>query len=309
MRASHLVNALVAAVVMAVVIFSGPSDGRAFELVNASGALTLSNSKEGVAILGGTNLRPGQRSAGSVTIGNPGATTSAIALEVGAEAETVGTGGGRLWQRMWISVADANGVIYKGRVADLGRLGLGALASGSERSFTLTAWMPSGADDNAFQGATLALRFTWLAEADAAPVPTTTAEPTATPGPPSAPGAGAPAPTPPTVSDPNRTVTAEQLFTLPSAKTCLSKRQLKVRVRAKRGVKVKSVRVYVNNQRKSSSKGAKATINLRGLPRGTVHVKVRATLSNGRKLTLKRTYRTCVKSSRRPGRARSTAPR
>ena len=171
MRASHLVNALVAAVVMAVVIFSGPSDGRAFELVNASGALTLSNSKEGVAILGGSNLRPGQRSAGSVTIGNPGATTSAIALEVGAEAETVGTGGGRLWQRMWISVADANGVIYEGRVADLGRLGLGALASGSERSFTLTAWMPSGADDNAFQGATLALRFTWLAEADAAPGP------------------------------------------------------------------------------------------------------------------------------------------
>ena len=131
--------------------------------------------------------------------------------------------------------------------------------------------MPSGADDNAFQGATLALRFTWLAEADAAPVPTTTAEPTATPGPPSA-STRAPVPTPPTVSDPNRTVTAEQLFSLPSAKTCLSKRQLKVRVRAKRGVKVKSVRVYVNDQRKSSSKGAKATINLRGLPRGTVHV-------------------------------------
>ncbi len=76
-------------------------------------------------------------------------------------------------------------------------------------------------------------------------------------------------------------------------------------MRAKRGVKVKSVRVYVNNKRTSSSEGAKATINLRGLPRGTVHVKVRATLSNGRK----RTYRTCIKSSRRPGRARSTAPR
>ena len=79
-------------------------------------------------------------------------------------------------------------------------------------------------------------------------------------------------------------------------------------MRAKRGVKVKSVRVYVNNKRKSSSKGAKATINLRGLPPAP-WIKVRATLSTGRKLTLKRTYRTCVKSSRRPGRARSTAPR
>ena len=44
--------------------FSGPSDGRAFELVRADGAVTLSNSKEGVAILGGFNLRPGQRSTG-----------------------------------------------------------------------------------------------------------------------------------------------------------------------------------------------------------------------------------------------------
>src|SRR5687768_2716405 len=132
MRASHLVNAIVAAVVIAVVIFSGPSDGRAFELVHASGAVTLSNSKEGVAILGGENLRPGQRSAGTVTIANPGTATTALALEVGAEAETIGTGGGRLWQRMWISVANADGVIYEGRVADLGRLTLGALAAGQE---------------------------------------------------------------------------------------------------------------------------------------------------------------------------------
>ena len=291
MRASHLLNALAGLVIVAVVLFSGPSDGRAFELVRAGGALTLSNSKEGVAILGGANLRPGQRSSGSVTIGNPGSTNAALALAVGPENETPG----RLWARMRISVADATGVVYEGRVADLGRLALGVLGGGSERAYTLTAWLPSGADDNALQAATLSLRFTWLAEAEAAPAPTTTAEPEQTPAPTSTPAPAPPSATPPTVSDPNTTVTAEELFSLPAAKTCLSKRTLKVRVRAKRGVKVKSVRVYVNGKRKHSGKGAEATVNLRGLPRGTVHVKLRATLSSGRKLTLKRTYRTCVK--------------
>jgi hypothetical protein len=298
----RIVNALAAAAVIAVVVFSGPSDGRAFELVRADGAVTLSNSKEGVAILGGSNLRPGQRSTGSVTIANPGTTTSALALEIGAESETPGTGGGRLWPRMWISIADAGGVIYDGRVADLGRLALGALAAGNERRLTLTAWIAGG--DNTIQGAQLSLRFTWLAEADAAPAPTSTAEPTATPAPPT-PGA----PAPPADLDPNGTVTAEELFSLPSSKTCLSKRRLRVRVRAKPGVKVRSVRVYVNQKRMSTSKGKKATIDLRGLPRGTVRVTLRATLSNGRTLTLKRTYRTCVKSSRPPGTARSKAPR
>ena len=67
-----------------------------------------------------------------MTIGNPGAATSALALEVGSEGETPGTGGGRLWERMRISVAnEGGGLVYKGRVADLGRLALGALAVGA----------------------------------------------------------------------------------------------------------------------------------------------------------------------------------
>ena len=78
------------------------------------------------------------------------------------------------------------------------------------------------------KGATLALRFTWLVEADAAPVPATPETPVA--------------PVAPPVADPNGTVTAEELFSLPPAKACLSKRRLKVRVRAKPGVKVTSAK-------------------------------------------------------------------
>ncbi len=244
-----------------------------------------------------------------MTIGNRGSTATAPALEVAPESETAGSGGGRLWDRMRLVISDQDGAtIYAGRVADLNRLPMGALAAGAERTYTFTAWLPSGADDNAFQGARLSLRFTWLAEAEPAPAPTTTAEPT-----PAAPPADAPLrvarQSPPAATpDPNAAVSAEQLFALPSAKACLSNRALKVRVRAPRGVKVTSVRVYINNKRRGSFKGAKASINLRGLPRGTFGVKLRATLANGRKLTLKRTYRTCATSTR-PGTARSPRPR
>jgi hypothetical protein len=44
-----------------------------------------------------------------------------------------------------------------------------------------------------------------------------------------------------------------------------------------------------------------AAIDLRGLPRGTVTVRIVATLDDGRRVEARRTYRTCV--PRRRGRA------
>ena len=85
MRVSLLFNLLAAVGVLAVLIFGTTDSRAAFELVRASGALSLSNSKEGAAILSGTGLRPGQRASGSVTIGNPGSAKADLALEVGAE--------------------------------------------------------------------------------------------------------------------------------------------------------------------------------------------------------------------------------
>ena len=51
----------------------------------------------------------------------------------------------------------------------------------------------------------------------------------------------------------------------------------------------------VNGKKNSSAKGAKTKVTLRGLPKGTVKVTVTATLTTGRKLTVKRTYKTCAK--------------
>ena len=56
---------------------------------------------------------------------------------------------------------------------------------------------------------------------------------------------------------------------------------------------MKSVATTVNGKKGASAKGAKP-LALRALPKkGAVKVSVTATLSTGRKVTLKRTYKAC----------------
>ena len=57
--------------------------------------------------------------------------------------------------------------------------------------------------------------------------------------------------------------------------------------------------MFVNNRKAGSGRGSSAVINLKGLPRGKVKVKVVALLSDGRQLVLKRTYKTCTTRARR----------
>ena len=176
-------------------------------------------------------------------------------------------------------------------MADLGRLTLGALAAGGRRTYAVTATLPSGANDNALQGARLSLRFTWLAESTA-----TATEPTPDPpvSPPVAPPV-TPGPTTTITGDPNATVTAEKLISMQAAKKCVSGRKLAVKFTPPAGVNVKSTATTVNGKKGASGKGAKA-LTLRALPKkGAVKVSVTATLSTGRKVTLKRTFKTCGK--------------
>jgi hypothetical protein len=293
MRLSYLFNFLAAVAVVGVLIF-GSSDSRAaLRLMGASGAVTLSNSREGAAILNGAGLRPGMRSSGSVTIGNPGSSGTRLALEVASESEAAGTGGARIWDTLQISISDGATVVYEGRVADLGRLSLGALGGGGQRTYTMTAWVPSGANDNALQGARLSLRFTWLAESTATPTPAPP-DPTPVPPTPPVPPTAPTTPGPTTTVDPAAAVTAEKLISLPPAKQCLSRRTVTVKIKPPAGVKVKSVASTVNGKKNTSAKGAKTTVTLRGLPKGKVKVTVTATLTTGRKLTVKRTYKTCA---------------
>jgi hypothetical protein len=286
MRLSYVFNFLAAVAVVGVLIFGTADSRAAFKLMGASGAVSLSNSREGAAILSGAGLRPGAQASGSVTIGNPGASETRLALDVTSEGETAGTGGARIWDTLRISISDGSRIVYEGRVADLRRLTLGALTAGGRRTYAVTATLPSGPNDNALQGARLSLRFTWLAESTA-PATEPTPDPTQPPvAPPVTSG-----PTTTTPVDPNATVTAEKLISLPAAKKCVTKLTAKFTPPA--GVKIKSVASTVNGKKGASAKSAKP-LALRALPKkGSIKVSVTATLTTGRKVTLKRTYKSC----------------
>ena len=288
MRRAHVINGLGAllALVLLVAGFRG-GDALAFELVHASGALTLANSKADAAIFNGDGLRPGVPVQGTVTIGNTGAGAAALAVQAGAETDTPGTGGGSLWQALELRISDGATVLYEGRVADLGRRSLGTLAIAGAQTYTFTAWLPSGATDDAYQGARLALGFTWTASGRSVEPTPTPAAPTTTSPPPSA------TTTTTTTTDPNATVSAGAVLTLPPAKACVRRHTLTLRLHPPRGVKVKSVTVTVN-QKKAKLKRTGGKLVLRKLPNGKLKVKVKAVLGNGRKLTLARTYRSCT---------------
>jgi hypothetical protein len=88
---------------------------------------------------------------------------------------------------------------------------------------------------------------------------------------------------------------------LPSARRCASRRVFGIRLRAPKGVRLRSARVYVGAKLVRVLSGARlrARIDLRGLPRGTVRVRVVATTTSGRKITESRRYHTCARRAHR----------
>jgi hypothetical protein len=88
---------------------------------------------------------------------------------------------------------------------------------------------------------------------------------------------------------------------LPTARRCASRRRFRIRLRAPRGQRLASARVYVNGRRRAVRRGRRLTapVDLRGLPRGTVRVTVVARTRSGRRVVERRRYRTCVPKRRR----------
>jgi hypothetical protein len=130
------------------------------------------------------------------------------------------------------------------------------------------------------------------------PTPTPTPEArTATPTP--EPPAPTPGPTATPTPEPLADVSADDVLSLPSPKSCASRRKFAIRVRAPRGISVTSTTVFLNGRKAGTGRGNGAVISLRGLPRGKVKVKVVAQLSDGRQLVMRRTYKTCTTRARR----------
>jgi hypothetical protein len=84
---------------------------------------------------------------------------------------------------------------------------------------------------------------------------------------------------------------------LPAARRCTSRRAFTIRIRAPRGQRLRRPRIRISAGRVRrlvrSGRGWRATVDLRGVARRSVTVRLHARTSRGRTLRQARTYRTC----------------
>lgn len=115
---------------------------------------------------------------------------------------------------------------------------------------------------------------------------------------------------PPGSDDPNNRVTPGQVFSLPSNRRCVSKRNFRIRLKRPDGVTLISAIVKVNGRQVAvvvrrerfrtitgaalARKRLTAQVDLRGLPRGRFNVEIRAATQTLKILKGVRRYRTCT---------------
>jgi hypothetical protein len=89
---------------------------------------------------------------------------------------------------------------------------------------------------------------------------------------------------------------------LPSNRRCTSRRRFPIRLRAPKGQRLRSAKVYVNGKKVKVRKvkgRLTAMVDLRGLRKSRYVVKVVAVTGQGRSVTSQRRYRTCTPKKRR----------
>jgi hypothetical protein len=297
MRAvATLVTSLAMALTALGLAFAAPGGGArraSLELLGASGAVHIANSRAGQAIFGATGMRPGEGVSGTVRIGNDGGAPGAFSVRRGSLQDVPGPRGGLLSARVNLVLLDVTDVqhpvtIYAGPPAGFQAIALGTLAPGKHRDYLFAATLPDSGvpgsavtGDNLFQGSALSLGFEWRA----------TSAPVATPTPTAAPVK--PKPKPPVVVPTGDAL--GDVLGLPSARSCVSRRKFTVRLKVPLGASVVSATITINGKVKARVKGGRtrAPVNLRGLPKGKVKVRIATRASDGRSYTSTRTYRTC----------------
>jgi Ca2+-binding RTX toxin-like protein len=177
--------------------------------VVASGAISVSNSKDGAAIFDLVGVGPGTGGEGEVTIGNTGSAPGTLTLASLDRADARGLYGGALSGRLDLRIADVtagnDAEVYAGGLASMPELGLGTLAGGESRTYRLTISMRDGgspstpyADDNLYQRATTSLAYQWtLTESEPGVPPPVAPDVPAAPAPPASDGFTPPGGSPP----------------------------------------------------------------------------------------------------------------
>jgi hypothetical protein len=187
--AAALAVALVGVVAVAAGALARERPAEMEQLAAASGALALSNSAAGAAIITAYGLMPGQATSGTLTLGNTGEATGLLVLARTAIHDVPGPNGGKLSDALTLLIEDVSAgaprEVFYGEVGGLERVALDALPGGTARTYRFTVQFPDtgpGGADNAYIGSAVRFDYEWRAEA--LPVPPAAATPE--------PGAGVP---------------------------------------------------------------------------------------------------------------------
>jgi hypothetical protein len=291
-----------------------PGEPRA-AIADASGALLISNSRAGQAILDTPPMAPGQTVGGAVRIGNAGKVAGRFSVRATGMKDTPGPYGGKLSDRLQLALVDVSGTpatVYTGTAAGLQGVDLGTFAAGAQRDYSLTATLPdtgvpTGAltGDNAFQGSAMKLDIQWNAVASGGGGGSNGGGGSSGGGSNGGGNNGGGGGTPPVTEPPagGEVATLEVLgetLGLPSSKRCVSGRRMKIRLRAPGNIRVLAATVRVNGKlKKRVERFRHRTVKLKKLPKRRFRLTVRVRAANKRVYVSKRIYRACKPSKQK----------
>jgi len=117
------------------------------QMAAANGALALTNSAAGAAIITAHGLMPGQATSGTLRLGNTGEATGLLVLARTSIHDQPGPYGGRLSDVLTlliedVSVASKPREVFYGELGGLERVALDALAGGTARTYRFTVEFP-----------------------------------------------------------------------------------------------------------------------------------------------------------------------
>jgi spore coat-associated protein N len=172
MRVLGALSALIAAVAVAV----GSSASFTASSANpsntfAAGTLSILNSKEGLAVLTASGMKPGDSATGTVDVQNTGSLSGAFSLSRSNIVDS--DGANPLSAKLNLVVKDCGDfssgtpacdvgdpVKYSGTIAAMGSTALGTFAGNEEHRYEFAVTFDSSADD-VYQGANSSVQFDW----------------------------------------------------------------------------------------------------------------------------------------------------
>jgi hypothetical protein len=153
--------------------------------IAASGSFEISSSREGQSIFAASGIAPGGATTGTVAIEDTGSEPAALTLRRGELVDEPGLGGGLLSSRLRLTVIDvtrptAPRTVYAGPLDSMPERPAGTLAGGEARTYEFTATLPEGGEpsfQNAVQGASTTVAYSWVASEAGAEEPDSGEEP------------------------------------------------------------------------------------------------------------------------------------